>query len=520
MSKFLANLGSYMVRYQYLILAAMLLYKIVIDATYGTLFGDFWEHSAVVTELLRRPLNPSHPILPIEAPHVFISPYAYLVAGVAAIFRISPIDTLVLFGILNCCLFIHALKFFVAKLCGAIDSRTTNVATFLALLLILFLWGFAPWGYSGFFYFNNLSLVLPYPSTFALILSFYAMGLGFGLKQAKNLTSLGIIYFICVFVLLSHPLTFISLALCLIAQPCTFEKPILPLSQVIFLLGLSVITAILWPHYPLAELATGSGDVFHHSNSDMYNHVASRTWPTLMMLPFVFWAFKDANGRAILLTIAGLCAIYAFGYFTQKYSFGRVIAIILLLVQISISIGIARSLAYLLTLRPYLRTFAPIATLVILIAFCSQWAYPIFFRSLTVANNLASGRPLSMQLLYGNLTFISDYLQPNDVVLSDIQTSWLIPSFGGKVIAALHPIAFVIDHTKRADDLIKFFNLDSTPQKRIEIRNKYQARYLLLNKLTQPNWKVISEEFSKPNAGDVVFENAQFQLIALTPTKD
>ena len=218
MQVYISHLGRFLLRHQYQLLALVLLYKVIVDATYGALFGDFWEHSAVVHELLRNPFRPDHPLLPIDAPHVFISPYAYLVAGAAALFHLTSVNALILFGILNFCLFIHALKFLIASILSVNDDRLTNQTAFVALLLILFLWGIAPWGYSGFFYFDNLSLVLPYPSTFTVILSFYAMALGFRLKPSGDVFALGAIFCICVFVLLSHPLTFISLALCLVAQ--------------------------------------------------------------------------------------------------------------------------------------------------------------------------------------------------------------------------------------------------------------------------------------------------------------
>ena len=515
MQVYISHLGRFLLRHQYQLLALVLLYKVIVDATYGALFGDFWEHSAVVHELLRNPFRPDHPLLPIDAPHVFISPYAYLVAGVAALFHLTSVNALILFGILNFCLFIHALKFLIASILSVNDDRLTNQTAFVALLLILFLWGIAPWGYSGFFYFDNLSLVLPYPSTFAVILSFYAMALGFRLKPSGDVFALGAIFCICVFVLLSHPLTFISLALCLVAQSLSHQKPFFSLIKVSVLLALAIFVGMLWPYYPLVSLVSGAGDVFHHSNSDMYNNVIARTWPVLIMLPFLAATLKVKNCKAIFMTIAGLAAIYAFGYFTKKYSFGRVIAIILLFLQILIAIGFMRALKPTLLRWPYLRSFAPIGTMLVVAAITLTWYRPIFTRSLTVANNFVSGRPLSMKLLYGNLEFIARFLQPNDVVISDIHTSWMIPSYGGKVIAALHPLAFVADHPVRTADLLQFFNDDATELERARIQKKYQPKYLVINKLTQPNWKSMSAYYCTLGVGAKVFENQQFELILL-----
>jgi hypothetical protein len=515
MQKYMTSLGQYLQRYQYQLLALLLLYKVVIDATYGVLFGDFWEHSAVVHELLHNPFQPSHPLLAIDAPHAFISPYAYLVSGVASLLGLTSIDALVLFGILNFCLLIHALKLLINSIIGGTDLSLSNQTAFIALLLILFLWGIAPWGYSGFFYFDNLTLVLPYPSTFTVILSFYAMAIGFRLKASGDFLALGTIFFICVFVLLSHPLTFISLALCLLAQSFAARKTLFPLIRISMLLVLAICIGLLWPYYSLTALLSGAGDVFHHSNSDMYNHVIARTWPVLVMLPFIAGTLKNKKCQAIFLATVVLVAIYAFGYVSKKYSFGRVVAIILLFLQILIAIGFVRAFHLLLLRWPQLRSVMTLLTVVVLTTIAVTWYHPIFTRSLTVANNLVSGRQLSIQLLYGNLGFITRFLKQNDVVLSDIQTSWMIPSFGGKVVAALHPLPFVPDHATRTEDLIRFFNTESTDTERTRIQQKYQPKFLVLNKWTQPNWESMSAHYSKPGVGTKIYENQQFELILL-----
>lgn len=515
MPRHLISLGQYLQRYQYQLLALLLLYKVVVDATIGIVFGDFWEHSAVVYELIQNPSRPSHPILAVDAAHVFISPYAYLVSGLASLLGLTSIDALVLFGVLNFCLFIHALKFFISSIIGDNDALLANQTAFIALLLILFLWGIAPWGYSGFFYFDNLSVVLPYPSTFTIILSFYALAIGFRLRPSGNFLAFATIFFICLFVLLSHPLTFISLALCLLAQSFADGKPLVPLIRISILLGLAICIGLLWPYYSLLALLSGAGDVFHHSNSDMYNHVIARTWPVLVMLPFIAGALGNKKCQAIFLATIALVAIYAFGYISNKYSFGRVVAIILLFLQILISIGFARVFHLVLVRWPQTRSVVPLFTAAVLTIIAVTWYHPIFTRSLTVANNLVSGRPLSMQLIYGNLGFITRFLQQNDVVISDIQTSWMIPSFGGKVVAALHPLPFVPDHAIRTEDLIRFFSSESTDTERAHIQQKYQPKFLVLNKWTQPNWESMSAHYSAPGVGTKIFENQQFELILL-----
>src|SRR5262245_17984754 len=49
----------------------------------GYFSSDFWEHAAVVRELSVRPLAPRHPLLAVDAPHAYASPY-HLAVGLAA----------------------------------------------------------------------------------------------------------------------------------------------------------------------------------------------------------------------------------------------------------------------------------------------------------------------------------------------------------------------------------------------------------------------------------------------------
>ncbi|HMP87631.1 MAG TPA: hypothetical protein PKE63_10165, partial [Lacibacter sp.] len=43
--------------------------------------GDYWEHRAVLNELIRQPLHPAHPIVAANQPHAFFSPYLMAAGG-------------------------------------------------------------------------------------------------------------------------------------------------------------------------------------------------------------------------------------------------------------------------------------------------------------------------------------------------------------------------------------------------------------------------------------------------------
>jgi hypothetical protein len=70
----------------------------------------------------------------------------------------------------------------------------------------------------------------------------------------------------------------------------------------------------------------------------------------------------------------------------------------------------------------------------------------------------------------------------NEVVLSDVLTSWPVPSSNGKIVAALHYELFVPDQGSRSADVARFFSPSETIAGQVGILDKYAARWILLNR--------------------------------------
>jgi hypothetical protein len=127
-------------------------------------------------------------------------------------------------------------------------------------------------------------------------------------------------------------------------------------------------------------------------------------------------------------------------------------------------------------------------------------------------------RALPEQLpTYKPYLFLSRFTSQYDVVLSDIRSSWIVPTFGGKVVAVDpdHPLAFVPDQDIRKLDLDRFFNEEAAFGERQQIIQKYKANYLLLSKSELVNWQGLQQSFVPQ--GQVVFESDKFVLISLKP---
>src|SRR5262249_18944839 len=76
-----------------------------------------------------------------------------------------------------------------------------------------------------------------------------------------------------------------------------------------------------------------------------------------------------------------------------------------------------------------------------------------------------------------------DLLTPisrGDVVFGDPTTSWPVPSFGGRIVAAVHYEFFTPGQQERESDAYRFFSTDSETVRRA-LLERYHARWLIVD---------------------------------------
>lgn len=503
---------DWIVRHRYYILIVFLFFRFVAFASNGFWSGDFWEHSASIRELMERPSHPQHPILLLEMAHPFFSPYSYCAAIVARLLSISAVDILTLLGLTNFLLLAFGLK----RFCSVISPIPSQITAFYSLIFTLLLWGSNPWPYSGFFHFEIIESVLPYPSTFCAALSLIGLSIFLQPLKINWIFNFLILIIIICFVLLSHPLTFIFLAsglffLSFYNLDSLFSKPFFAFVLII----LSCIFCLFWPYFSLQKLLFGGSDIYHLSNAVMYLKILNRIWPNFLLFPALYLAFKSGLTKSILFWFITLCLIYAWGFITSNFSYGRIISFCILLLHITAAIGLAQFES---NIEKSNRLFCNIyrtLLIIILLTLTLISITPIANRLITITHQVIKHQVINNQVTYKNIVFIKNYVHSDQLVLSDTQTSWIIPTFGGKVIAALHPQAFVSDSTNRQHDIDLFFNLKTTKDQRIEILNKYHPKFLLLD-LNHPSSALIEKnlsEFINPLAGNTQYRLFSIQII-------
>ena len=99
-------------RYSFFIISAVLVIFEITLILRGQWSGDFWEHSAVVSELSKDLIHPGNPIVNLNIPHAFFSPFSLFVAFFSRITGLNSIQSLEYFAFFNLLFFLSRIIIF------------------------------------------------------------------------------------------------------------------------------------------------------------------------------------------------------------------------------------------------------------------------------------------------------------------------------------------------------------------------------------------------------------------------
>ena len=504
-------MGDWIYRKRLALLLTCVAVYYLLQVSNGLWVEDFWDHSAAVSALMRDLLHPRHAQLGVDQPHVFFTPYSLMVACAARILGLSSIEALALFGLFNGALLVWGLRRYLRAM-GVEDEQGV---LFYGILCILFLWGAARWDYSGFFHVGILKFVLPYPSAFATGLALLGLALNRSPQvPGLNLQRIAVLALLAI-VMLTHPVAFVFMVAGLFADAVTRSRRRAEaiLTTVILVLA-AVAISLLWPYYPFIQLSLGAANVYHASNGAMYVKLLGATWPVIVLLPFARRSLADARNRTMVVTAILLLGLYVAAGLVQKYSYGRVISYVMLLAQLVIAQYIAQWDRTIVA-QPSARRYGPPLIVLTLSVFWMGAIHEVVTRALTAGNSLVHGRPVLHRMTFGHLEFLRDTIEPDSVVLANLDTSWIIPTFGAKVIALLHPHAFIDDLDRRRQDLETFFTAGVLKSERDRIIKRYQVLYLLLVKSQDVARHEILWQYLNGGEATVEYEDPAVVLLKL-----
>ena len=470
----------------------------ILHSLYGQWVADFWEHSAVVKELSTHPIHPQHPLFIVNETHPFFSPYLLLVGLLSRFGSLAPVDALMITGIFNLVFLLVSLRLFI----NCFFNKQHDAISFYSLIFILFMWSAFAWDWSGFIHFKILGLELPYPATFSIAATFLIFALYYRGLQTFSKVKYIIAIILTTVVLLTHPTTCVVTFLGIISISLHHYKHIgfKAITAGIFLLLGAVLIAFLWPYFSIIDLIRHNNPEFNATSYTFYENI-SLIWPTIILLPFALPVFisrlKQNRFDALVFMLCSTVLVYFIGYISGQFGVGRIISFIAIFIQIALAAQLA-TLEIAKKIGKSWSAFPVVLYVVVIIAF-----NPLNKTVLSRASLGARG----LRYNYSDYETLGRNVTQYDVILSDLKTSWMIPTFGGKIIASLHPAHWINDHATRKHDLERFFSKDIKPSEKILIIDRYKVDYIFINK------NVVEETHTYYNFGDLVYESEDFILI-------
>lgn len=457
--------------------------------------GDYWEHKAVVQELSLHLLHPSHPILKVDAPHAFFSPYMVLLGATVSATGIAVSTVLNIAMIVNLLLFLIAIYLLVTLFID--ENGNLSKAFLLLLLLILFFWGPQAPLYSSYFHIRSLVLTLSYPSTFAFSCSVFAASVTKLLLTTTSTAGKQAVFFIALILLLSltllcHPLTLVfAISLLLYVYNTALLQNKLNKQQLIkqtLLLFAAVILSLalagLWPYYPVFALFKyiEGGNQFHADSAVLYQSLIKLLFPLLLLPVLVFFNSSISLRKEWpwFISISILLLLFAIGYYSKSYGMGRMIAFVFIfchlfivknLMDIKQKKAVWLALLFLLAI-PYLlqknTTFKH-----------------LFSSEVQIASDADQFQNASHPAKARLLSFLEPVLQKKAlVVLTDMPTSRFIPAMGARVVAAVYPVYWVSDADERKKQVQLFYSVNANETDRANLIARYKPDYILLTPAT------------------------------------
>jgi hypothetical protein len=257
------------------------------------------------------------------------------------------------------------------------------------------------------------------------------------------------------------------------------------------LVAFSCVFMALWPYYDffasLFTITSGSmatASDFLLTRNYLYSDIALRAGPALAIIPILFfYLLKKKYSMLTNLLLCALC-IYTAGYFLRISLAERFIFAIIFSSQILVS-------RYACTLWQDLRQHTAAATqtacaallAVLLASGCIGQLYitmqEYIFPNFTLYSNAPYIRYEDPTALHKQFAL---YMQPDDIVFSDLYTSWGIPLYtGAKIVSLFHTPPHVQDNDARKAEVNRFYDPSLSNLQRLQILKNFNATKLVIH---------------------------------------
>jgi hypothetical protein len=479
---------------RYVLLGSALLLLLGARARSDAWVGDFWIYAATVGELAARPFHPHNPLFADAYAFAFFSPYTQALGLVARMTGLGAIDVLVWQGLVNLALLGASLYGFVAT------WVRRPAAAFYALLFVLFLWGADPWLFSGFFHLRSLSYVLSYPSTFAAAVALAALAVFPRIVSSPRAVAL-LVLPVATLLWTVHPVTAMFLWVGLFAFSLGAPRPRAHWAVLAVVAAASFGLAMAWPLVPMRDLWFGQLARVHEGNDSMYDDPLSRIAPALLGLPWLARRLVRDRRDPLALFAAALGLLVVYGGVSGQWSYGRLLSYAVLLLHVALADALVSAEDRLARLPRGAVLRAVMAPLVAALMVAGSW--PVVRGIVAEARELGDRRWLA---------FLEGRVGRGEVVLTDLDSCWYVPSFSGRIVAYPMKIPFVPDHDERLAAVTRFFDRAASAEERAALVARYDVRYVLLAKDHFPDDWADRLRALAP-LGTSVYSSAEYELV-------
>ena len=477
-----------------------------------SLWADYWEHSATLTEWMRDLVNPGNPHLADGSSSSRYIPTYLALAVIGKIFGLNAVDLMGISSIMNYVLTVLGIYLF----CRIYFQNSW--APFTGVLVFFTVWGI-PWIWANLYQLRSFFYVSGYPASFVFALSLISfwLSLRFLRCQTGLLIGLMLLLGLSALMFVSHALTgvFGIVGCCLLA--CTDRDAPLSMRMLVILTMLAgAFIAELWPYFSVWDVILNKSDEVDDRTwqsfqgfGAMLERARSGAWwhmlysprdlvvglgPALIGIPICLWLLIKRQQIFILAGLAIMTVPYLGNIFFQIALAHRFLFYMVFFLHLAIIWAVIQ----LISRRQEIRSqnasspitqlsFAAVAICFVTTGVANVWMLAEDFRGNHL--NLEFRWVDKRRFLPAGSTVVDVYkeltrdLPESAVVFGNAKLTWPLPTFKGKAVALPenHENSLVPDEAERVAAEQIFMAPTSSDRARLAAARSFAATHVLVN---------------------------------------
>ncbi|GAA1903324.1 hypothetical protein [Streptantibioticus ferralitis] len=454
----------------YAIIATAFLVLMTVLAWRNNIISDFGQHASAIDRIKADPLHPANPLVDLSGDNSpYYSPLIVVLGLIAKLTGLAGWQVLEGWAPVNLALFLTGIAAFSRTL-----SKNRWVPV-LALAAMMLLWGIRPAAWSGFLNPGALTRNVTFPSTFAIALTLHTWALTARAARARAGLLMHTAIGLCMgLILLIHPITSIGAAAGIAAIVLGWQRDWnrAVAARWALTVAAAVVLVAVWPYYDVFALAGDTTvDKFH---KQLYGRrLISWYGLSLVGVPALWMRFRRHRLDPLPLLWLADIAIATYGWFSGRYTYGRIFGLLLVPPQLALAVELVRA-------RPWnlaRRAMAAVAAAAAAIGLAVQTGAIV---------QVPASSPVHLQHLatWPSYRWAADHVPVGDVVLSnDYRATHVLPAYGIFLVSGAWPDPSlpVEVRNRRNHDVRVYFSSHPTPAVQHLIATRYHATWALLD---------------------------------------